>query len=96
MAALPTAGDGDPIIAKALILVHDGVLAYPFGSLLAAFINRAINPRSAAEHVVRFCTSPDDKEALRCDLVYLGSDWRQIVEAGEHRGPLSGLSYPFS
>lgn len=70
----------DPKCQEALSVIQSEYLPHPLGKFLHSFIANALNPASAATHVLSHCRPGQQRKA---DLLALISDWTFIVESSE-------------
>ena len=68
----------DDAVTEALALIESARLPHPSGPLLSSFVSEALNPRLAAQYILKTCRSGHDQQT---DLLLLVSDWSYLVEA---------------
>ncbi|KAH8597551.1 hypothetical protein B0O99DRAFT_617672 [Bisporella sp. PMI_857] len=67
----------DDKVKEALSLIEAARLPHPSSPLLSSFVIEALNPRLAAEYVLKTCRSGRNQEV---DLLSFVSDWSYLVE----------------
>ncbi|TVY35184.1 hypothetical protein LOCC1_G008040 [Lachnellula occidentalis] len=65
-------------VKEALSLIESARLPHPSGLLLSSFVTESLNPRLAAQYVLKACRSGRSQQT---ELLSIVSDWSYLIEA---------------